>query len=263
MTTAPAERLAPTHVIRTTTAEWARIWSVRSSWILAAVTTAAVLGFGGLVGYSTPDDLSTVTPGSTAWDGGQPSALLALFGILAFAAVTGTADYGNGGGISTTLQWTPQRKLLLLARCGVIVLTATALATGVVAGAALMVRAFIPGLALTPTDALDVLGGLAVLFACATSMTVGFGFLLRSTAGTLVTVIALVLVLPMLFAQLGYTWSTEISARLPGSSALYLIFGEGPSNDMSTTSARTTLAVWALGALSLGSLRLLRTDANR
>ena len=261
MTAAHVGRLAPAHVARTAAAEWSRIWSVRSSWILAAVTSAAVIAFGGLVGYSTPEDLSTVTPGSTAWDGGQPSALLALFGILAFAAVTTTADYGNGA-IITTLQCTPQRRLLFLARSGVIVLTATALATGLVAVAALTVRAFLPALALSPADAFTVLGGLAVLFACAALMTVGLGFMLRSTAGTLVTVIALVLVLPMLFAQLGYTWSTEMSAHLPGSGALYLIFGEGPSDDMTVASARTTLAVWALGATLGGALRLLRTDAS-
>ena len=261
MTAAQDEAVAPTHLARVTAAEWSRIWSVRSSWILASVTAAAVIAFGALVGYSTPDDLSTVTPGSTAWDGGQPSALLALFGILAFAAVTATADYGNGA-ILTTLQWTPQRRLLLVARSGVIVLTATALATGLVAGAALTVRAFLPALALSPADAFDVLGGLAVLFACTALMTVGFGLLLRSTAGTLVTVIALVLVLPMLLAQLGYPWSTQISTHLPGSSALYLIFGEGPSDDMTVASARTTLGLWALGATVAGGLRLLRTDAN-
>ena len=260
--TAATEQLTVTHLARVATAEWGRIWSVRSSWILSAVTAAAVIGFGGLVGSSTPDDLSTVTPGSTAWDGGQPSALLALFGVLALAAVTATADYGNGA-ILTTLQWTPRRVLVLVARSGVVVLTLTVLATALVAGAGLAVRAFLPALPLTPADAVEVLGGLAVMFAFGALMSVGFGFLLRSTAGTLVTVIALVLVLPMLFAQLGHTWATEVSAHLPGSSALYLVFGEGPADDMTVTSARTTLAVWALGAIAAGGARLLLTDADR
>ena len=262
MTTTTADRLSLDHVTRTATAEWARVWSVRSSWVLTAVTAAAVLGLGGLVGYSTPDDLSTVTPGSTAWDGGQPSALLALFGVLALTAVTATADYGTGA-ITTTLQWTPQRALVVAVRSGVVVLTATVLATALVAGAGLAVRAFLPALDLDPADAVEVLGGLAVMFACASLMSVGLGFLLRSTAGTLVTVVALVLVLPMLFAQLGHAWSTEVSAHLPGSSALYLVFGEGPADDMTVVSARTTLAVWAVGAIAAGGARLLLTDADR
>ena len=32
-------------------AEWTRVWSVRSSWILAGLTTLAVLGIGSLVGH--------------------------------------------------------------------------------------------------------------------------------------------------------------------------------------------------------------------
>jgi len=89
------------------------------------------------------------------------------------------------------------------------------------------------------------------------------GLALRSTAGALVTVIALVLVLPLLVAQLPYEWTTTLAAHLPGSGALFLIFGEGPRDDMTTTSARLTLAAWATGALLAGGWRLLRSDANR
>jgi ABC-2 type transport system permease protein len=93
-------------------------------------------------------------------------------------------------------------------------------------------------------------------------LAVGLGLVLRSTAGALVSVIALMLVLPMLVAQLPYEWAVTLSANLPGSGALYLIFGEGPRDDMTTTSARLTLAAWAGAALLAGGWRLLRTDAD-
>lgn len=93
----------PGLLINTTSAEWRRIWSVRSSWILAGVTGCAVVGFGAMAAQTDP---ASVTPGSTAWDAGQSSGMFALFGILALAAVTATADYGTGG-IVPTLQWTP------------------------------------------------------------------------------------------------------------------------------------------------------------
>ncbi len=48
-------------------------------------------------------------------------------------------------------------------------------------------------------------------------------------------------------------------ARLGG---IFLIFGEGPS-DMTTGSARLTLAAWGLAAFLAGGWRLLRSDANR
>lgn len=50
---------------------------------------------------------------------------------------------------------------------------------------------------------------------------------------------------------------------MPGCGALYLIFGEGPSDDMTVASSRITLGVWAVAALLAGGWRLLRTDANR
>ena len=94
-------------------------------------------------------------------------------------------------------------------------------------------------------------------------LAVGLALVLRSTAGGLVTVIALVLVLPPLMAQLPYDWAVTLSSLMPGSSALFLIFGEGPSDDMTTTSTRLTLAAWGLTALLAGGWRLMRTDANR
>jgi ABC-2 type transport system permease protein len=110
---------------------------------------------------------------------------------------------------------------------------------------------------------LETLGGLSFVFASGALLAVRLGLVLRSTAGGLVSVIALVLVLPVLVAQLPYDWSLSLSAGLPGSGALYLVFGEGPLDDMTVTSARLTLATWAGAALLAGGWRLLRTDANR
>lgn len=78
-----------------------------------------------------------------------------------------------------------------------------------------------------------------------------------------VGVLALLMVLPLLLAQLPYDLTVTVAAHLPGSGALYLVFGEGPRDDMTTTSARVTLAGWALAALLCGGWRLLRSDANR
>ncbi len=122
---------------------------------------------------------------------------------------------------------------------------------------------FVPDLGLPVGDGSEVLGGLAYIFATGALLAVGTGLALRSTAGGLVTVIGLVLVLPFLLAQLPYDWAHELSARMPGSGALFLIFGEGPTSDMTVASSRITLAAWAGAALVAGGWRLLRSDANR
>jgi ABC-2 type transport system permease protein len=251
----------PTALARNCRAEWSRIWSVRSSWVLALLTAVAVVGVGALIGQDTADD-PDVPPDVTAWDGGRLTGMFALFGVLALAVLTTTADHGTGG-IVPTLQWTPRRGLLLAARAGVIAVTTALLGVLLAAAASLAVWASRPGLGLPLAEGVEVLGGMGLLFLCAALLAVGVGLFLRSTAGGVVTVIALVLVLPLLVAQLPYSWAADLSALLPGSSALHLVFGEGPRDDMTVTSSRLTLAAWAVTALLAGGWRLLRDDATR
>ncbi|WP_328468600.1 hypothetical protein OHA21_52210 [Actinoplanes sp. NBC_00393] len=247
-----------TEFARTGIAEWARIWSVRSSWIFALASAAVVAGFGGIVAT----DGEGLPSGASAWDGGRPAGLFALFGILAFAVVTSTADHGTRG-IVPTVQWTPRRGVLLTARAGVIAATMTLLASAMVVGATMVVWAVHPEAGLPAGDGARTLGDLAFVYLTGALLAIGLGLVTRSTAAALVIVIALVLVLPLLVAQMPYTWTTELAAHLPGAGALFLIFGDGPSEDMTTTSARVTMALWAVTAVAAGGWRLLRTDVDR
>ncbi len=105
------------------------------------------------------------------------------------------------------------------------------------------------------------IASLALVVAAGTTLAVGLGFLLRNTAGTLVSVFLLMLVLPILLPQFGYGWMAELAQVLPGTGAAYLLLGEVPG--MTETSSVVTLLVWATGTLLLGWLRLARDDANR
>ena len=69
----------PSALARNCRAEWSRIWSVRSSWVLALLTTVAVVGVGALIGQDTAAD-ADVPPDVTAWDGGRLTGMFALFG---------------------------------------------------------------------------------------------------------------------------------------------------------------------------------------
>ncbi len=235
---------------------------MRSSWIFALVTAVAVLGLGTIVGLDAAGDPSGPPADATAWDGARPSAMFALFGMLALSVVVSTADHVTGA-IVPTLQWTPRRGVLLAARATVVVATATLLGVLLVAGASVVVWAFLPEIGLPAGEGVDALGGLALVYACCALLAVGLGLALRSTAGALVTVFALVLVLPPLLANLPFGWAVDLSALLPGSNALFLIFGEGPRDDMTVTSSRLLLSAWGVAALLAGGWRLLRTDANR
>lgn len=243
-------------------AEWGRIWSVRSSWAFALALAVVVVGFGTIIGSDAASDPGSVTPGSTAWDGARFSAMFALFGVVAMAVVVATADHGTGG-IVPTLQWTPRRGLLLAARAGVVVTTTTLLGLVLMSAGAAVIWSFVPHLGLPVGDGARTLGDVGLLLACGAALGVGLGLVTRSTAAALVLAIALLLVGPLLLAQLPYEWTLAVSTHLPGSGALFLVFGEGPDDDMTTTSARLTLAAWGIVALAAGGWRLIATDADR
>ena len=245
---------------RTAHAEWLRVRTVRSSWLLAGTTALAVLGIATLIGLDASQSPDGVGPDATAWDGVRPTAMFALFGTLALSVVAGTADHATGA-IVPTLQWTPRRWVLFGARAGVVVAVSAALGTLLHVVAAVIARLLVPEVALGWSDGLDAVGSVAYVLATGAALGVGLGLALRSTAGGLVSVIALVLVVPPLLAQLPYETTTWVAAHLPGSAALFLFFGEGPADDMTVTTARVTMALWAVAALAAGGTRLVRTDA--
>lgn len=251
-----------TTLTRAGRAEWARMWTVRSSWIFAVAIAVAVIGFGAIIGSDEASDPGSVTPGSTAWDGARFNGLFAMFGVVAFSAIVATADHSTGG-IVPTLQWTPRRGVLLVARATVVAATTAGLALVLMTIGGVVVWSFVPHLGLPVAEGADMLGDMAFILTGGALLGVGLGLLTRKTAAALVLALALMLIGPLLLAQLPYDLTQDIATHLPGAGALFLVFGEGPSDDMTVTSARVTPAAWATTLLAAGAWRLLATDADR
>jgi ABC-2 type transport system permease protein len=200
-------------------------------------------------------------PGDTVWIPVQILGLLATFLLLSLAAASTTADHGTGG-IVPTLQWTPRRGVLLAARTTVIVATVTCFGLILAGLGAVIINRIAPVLAAPSDEGRETLGTLGYCYVLGACLAVGLGLLLRSTAGAVVAVLALMMVLPLLLGNFPYQWANDLSVILPGSSAIKLVVDEGPPG-LSVTDARITLVVWAIGALVAGGWRLVRTDANR
>ncbi len=243
---------------RTCAAEWTRLRTVRATWWFAAAAAVVMIGIGTVAGLEADPFPARSDP---AWTASTVTAMPAQFALLALALTAVTSDYATGG-IVPTLQWTPRRTVLALARTLVAVGSATAL--GVLLALASALAAFAggrPGLHLPLAEGIDALGTVALVVAGGTSLAVGLGLLIRNTAGALVAVFLLMLVLPFVLPVFGYAWMSTIAEVLPGSGAVFLLIGQVPG--MSTTSSVATLLGWAAGALVLGWLRLVRDDANR
>ena len=245
---------------RTVAAEWTRLWTVGATWWFLAAAAVTLVGIGTIAGLDASGDPGAVM-GDPAWAVTSIAVMPAQFALLALALTAVTSDYASGG-IVPTLQWTPRRGVLFLGRSAVAVGTATALGVLLGTGCALAaLAAGPPGLTLPLDDGLDVLGMVALVVATGTALAVGLGFLLRSTAGALVSAFLLMLVLPLLLPQFGYEWMSWLASVLPGSGAAFLLLGEVPR--MTQGSSVAALLAWAGGALLLGWVRLARNDAHR
>jgi ABC-2 type transport system permease protein len=232
---------------------------VRSSWGFVLAAAVVMVGIGTIAGFEAAAE--GAGPGSDpAWAIAPFAAMPAQFALLALGLTAVTADYATGG-IVPALQWTPRRGTLFVARTVVAVAVATILGVLLGAGSAVAAHAAAPSLGLPWDAGLDVLGALALVFSAGTALAVGLGFLLRNTAGAIVTVFLVMLLLPILLPQFGYEWMSWLASVLPGSGAAFLLLGEVPR--MTVTSSVTVLLGWTGGALLLGWLRLARSDANR
>ncbi|GAA3458592.1 hypothetical protein ACFFSW_35840 [Saccharothrix longispora] len=256
---APA-RVPPARVFaRTCAAEWTRLWTVRSTWWFPAAAAVVMVGIATVAGLEAGSD--PVPPeGGSAWRMAGVPALPGQFALLALALTAVTSDYATGG-IVPTLQWTPRRAVLFLARTTVAVCVATAFGTLLALAAAVAAFTAARPVLVLPVEGLGVLPDVAFVFAAGAALAVGLGFLLRHTATTLVTVFLLMLVLPLMLPNLGVEWASALADALPGAGAAFLLIGEVPG--MTRTSSVVTLLCWAAGALLLGWLRLARDDANR
>ncbi|MFD1149857.1 hypothetical protein [Saccharothrix hoggarensis] len=245
---------------RACAAEWTRLWTVRATWWFLAAAAVTMMGIGAIAGFEAASDPDP-PQGAPAWSAAGIPALPGQFALLALVLIAVTSDYATGG-IVPSLQWTPRRAVLFLARVTVAVATVTVVGTLLALAAAVTAfTAASPLLSLPVDEGVDVLATVAFVFAAGSAFAAGLGFLLRNTAGALVTVFLVMLVLPLMLPNFGYEWMSALADLLPGSGAAFLLIGEVPG--MTRTSSMVTMLCWAAGALLLGRLRLSRDDANR
>ncbi len=256
--TATATVPLPRVLARTCAAEWTRLWTVRTTWWFLLAAAVVLVGLGVVAGLDAAGNPAS-TVGDPVWPGVTVFVMPAQFALFGLALTAVTSDHATGG-IVPTLQWTPRRGVLFLARALVAVGTATAAGVLLVLASALAAHTAHPALTLPGGEGADALGTVALVVAAGAALGVGLGFLLRSTAGALVMVFLLLLVLPLVLPQFGLAWATSLAEVLPGTGAAFLLFGEPAGT--SWARSVTVLLAWAAGALLAGWLRLSRGDAR-
>lgn len=199
--------------------EWSKLASLRSTWITAAIASLITIGisvlimaqYSGMKGYA-DKAANYLTVGSS-------------FGQIAVAvlgALLITGEYSSGQ-IRSSLAAVPRRGRLFAAKAVVVTIFSALLGLVTVALTYLLSLPILGNKAgsLSNPEYLGFFWGTAMAFAIIGLMAMSFGYILRSTAGSisLVVVLLFVLLIPLGLAASKWEWVQYITNVLPSSSA--------------------------------------------
>jgi len=255
--------------------EWLKITTLRSSYITLVVSLAAMVGVSSIVCVA---DVSSYHKlglfGAAAYRltfdpafSGVSGVFLAQLGIGVLGVLTMTSEYGSGM-IRTSLAAVPQRLHLLGAK--VIIYVAISTVIGLIGsfvsffvGQSILDGAGL-GTTLSAPGVLRVVIGGGLYLAVLGLLGVGIGATVRRTAGGVAALFGLLLVLPAIAAALPSPWGPDISKYLPnqaGSSLLHLEPFNRLTSSLSPWVGFAVFSAYAVAALVLGSILLVRRDA--
>ncbi|MCL7460012.1 ABC transporter permease subunit [Micromonospora echinofusca] len=250
--------------MNTISAEWTKLWSVRSTWwsLLAGVLLMAATA-GQLAIYAAnantnddpADDAGIVTVGSVVIG----SVELTQYAVLALGLLVVTSEFTSGT-IRTTLQCTPSRGRVLLAKAAVT--GAVTFALGLLLGTvgALVARPVLGRWGAAPAGGTvgDVLA-VATYLALVGVLALGLGAALRSAVLALVVLVATLMIVPLSLQEPDITVLDRIADAFPGVAGGHFMAGDtGP---YPAPVGLLLLAAWAGAALLLGRAALRRRDA--
>lgn len=254
-------------MIDTIAEEWLKIRTVRSTAYLLLTVVLTLLG-GALISYLMTAEWDRSTPEIKAAFSSADSSVMVTpftqfcFGVLGVLAVT--SEYANGA-IRTALTAQPRRMTLMLAK--VVVVGGSALVVGqAVSFLAYSSSALITGgrpapIGVEPLDvALPMLLANGASIGLVALVGLGLGLVFRSTAGALVTVCALMFVVPVVAMLLPAPWDYRIS----GVTLPYLapqLAGIVDGAPLSQLGAGVAMVAYLVVALGVGAAVLTRRDA--
>ncbi|MET9848400.1 ABC transporter permease [Streptomyces ossamyceticus] len=257
--------------VRVLRAEWAKFWSLRSSWITLGVAVVLLTALGAIAS-------ATYTPGTVGQDGppgpgsgNQDAVSLALLGVTFASLAVGvlgvllSAGEYTTGMIRSTLTAVPRRLPVLWSKAAVIGPVTLVLTTLAALAAFQLGTLGLDGekIALSPGDdgVLRALAGAGLYLALVAVAGVALGVLLRSSAGAIAVLVGVLLILPGLASLLPDSLYDNINPYFPGNagSAMYALHQS--SDALSPGAGLAVFAGWVALTLAAAAWRLTNSDA--
>lgn len=261
-------------------AEWIKFRTLRSTLWTVAITAVVMVGFALLVASLLGTDDPEMQQGMEQDPGLQAMGMTGTtivtvgyaFGQLAIAvlaALVVTSEYSTGM-VRSTFAAVPHRLPVLWAKLVVIVVTTVVLVAATLGIAYLVTRPMLDeanlAVDLTEPDQVRALLGCVLYLATVAAFSLAVGALMRHTAGTIFTLVALFFVLPIIFQIIVSTtdarWTDEVNMRLPSVAGERIIStGTTPDTLLEPWTGYTVLAVYTVVLLVAASVAIKRRDA--
>ncbi|QOV36678.1 ABC transporter permease [Streptomyces ferrugineus] len=244
--------------------EWAKLWSLRSTWITLTLGLLFLLAFGLIAAWQFESGgLDEDFDRSTAVDlslFGVPFAQLAL-GVLGVLVTAG--EYSTGM-IRSTLAAVPRRLPVLWSKTALFGLVALLVGTVGAFVAYLVGNEFLSGTeaaqSLSDAGVARSLLGAGLYLGLIGVIGAGLGALLRSVAGGISVLVGALILVPGLTSLLPNSWEDNVSPYLPSTAGESMF---ALTHDASTLSPGAGLAVflgWTVLVLAGAAYRLKRND---
>ncbi|GAA4588549.1 ABC transporter permease [Planotetraspora phitsanulokensis] len=270
---APSQSTRPSYKVtglRVLRSEWAKLWSLRSTWITLGLGLLFLIGIGLIAaaqyksrissGHHMDPDFADATAVSLSLFGTRFAQLaLGVLGVLV------TAGEYSTGMIRSTLAAVPRRLPVLWSKSAVFGLVALVVSTAGVFVTFLFAGGIVSGTraAMTLSDAGVVrsLLGAGLYLGLVAVIGTALGALLRSVAGGISVLVGALMLIPGLISLLPSAWQDNISPYLPSNAGESMFALHHDATTLSPTAGMLVFLAWTVLALAGAAWRLARTDA--
>ncbi|WP_405650481.1 ABC transporter permease [Streptomyces sp. NBC_00019] len=265
----PPYKVTGSRVLR---AEWAKFWSLRSSWITLGVALLLLVAIGAIASATySPDAVAGDGPPGPGGGGASDAVSLALTGLTFASLAIGvlgvlvSAGEYSTGMIRSTLAAVPRRLPVLWSKSAVfgavalVITTVAALAAFTLGGLGLDGETI--ALSLGDDGVLRSLVGAGLYLGLVAVWGVALGALVRSTAGGIAILVGVLLILGGLATLLPDSWEDTVTPYLPGNAGSAVYSLHEASDSLSPGAGLAVFVGWVALTLAGAAYRLARTDA--
>lgn len=257
-------RSATTAFVDAVRAEICKLRSVRSTYWTIIAAIVFNIGFAALEaiflpGHLSVEDTATLDPVRVSLGGSHLSQI--AFGVLGVLIIS--SEYTSGT-IRSTVAAVPHRRLLLTAKAAVFSIVAATIGAAISFAAYFIFQALLTGDTLhssigDPGVVRALIGG-GLYLAVLGLLGLGLGTILRSSAGAIATLFALLFVPQILVQLLPSTWRTTIGPYVPMEAGSQIFSQHSEADALSPWAGFGIFTAYAVAALSAGFALITRRD---